>query len=289
MSHKPFKRSLLRMCATLSLASTLLAFQAPAGTAAPEPREGTDYVQLSHPVAQVPQDQVVEVFWYNCVHSYQLETPLDEWAARQSPPVHILRIPAAWSNTPDMLAYARLYYTLDRMGVAQQLVLQVFHAVRDEQRDLTTVDAATEWAAEQGLNADDFRAAYDSPQVAQETQDAPALREKYDVHEMPSVVVGGRYRTSPFLAQGGVPGTVPVVDYLLQRARDDRADDGPLSQPEAYPGRRPPARPAPRPGRRPSTRPVAQPVVQPVNLPLAHDPAHDRALRRDLGVAPSAR
>ena len=91
---KPFRQSLLRTCAALSLATTVLAFQAPPGLASPAPREGTDYVQLARPVAQVPRDQVVEVFWYDCEHSYQLEQPLDDWAARQSPPVHILRIPA---------------------------------------------------------------------------------------------------------------------------------------------------------------------------------------------------
>jgi protein dithiol oxidoreductase (disulfide-forming) len=249
MNHKPFKQPLLRMCAALGIASTLLAFQAPAGLAAPAPRQGTEYVQLPHPVPHVPRDQVVEVFWYNCEHSYQLETPLDQWAARQNPPVHVLRIPAAWSDTPVMLAYARLYYTLDRLGLAQQLALQVFHAVRDEQRDLTTVDAAADWAAEQGLDADAFRAAYDSPQVAQETQDAPALREEYDVHEMPSVIVGGSYRTSPFLADGGVPGTVPVVDYLYQRAHTARPAARPVAHP--HPG------PAPRPHHEPVTRPAA--------------------------------
>ena len=279
MSHKPFKQSLLRMCAALSLASTLLAFQAPAGAAAPEPREGTEYVQLPQPVTQVSRDQVVEVFWYDCVHSYQLETPLDEWAARQSPPVHVLRIPAAWSNTPVMLAYARLYYTLDRLGVAQQLALPVFHAVYDEQRDLTTVDAAADWAGQQGLDVDAFRAAYNSPQVAEETQDAPALREKYDVHEMPSVIVGGRYRTSPFLAQGGVPGTVPVVDYLYQRAHAADPDANPLPRPVVRPVLHPTAH-------RPAVhRPAAHwPAA---HRPEAHAPAHLPAPKRDLDEAPS--
>ena len=233
MSQKPIKQSLVRLCAALGLATTVLAFQAPTGLADPAPREGTAYVQLAHPVAQAARDQVVEVFWYNCEHSYQLEAPLDAWAARQNPPVQVLRIPAAWSDTPVMLAYARLYYTLDRLGVAQQLALPVFHAVRDEQRDLTTADAATAWAAEQGLDRGAFRAAYDSPEVAQETAAAPALREEYDVHEMPSVVVGGRYRTSPFLAPGGVPGTVPVVDYLYQRARTAGPGAGPVRSAQA--------------------------------------------------------
>lgn len=241
MSKKPIKQSLLRICAALALATTALAFQAPVGLAEATPRAGAEFVRLPHPVAQAPQQQVVEVFWYGCVHSYELETPLDDWAARQSPPVQVIRIPAAWSNTPVMLAYARLYYTLDRLGQAQQLAIPAFHAVLDEHRALTTEDAATEWASEQGVDPDAFRAAYESPEVVQETAAAPALRESYGVHEMPSVVVGGRYRTSPFLADGGVTGTVPVVDYLYQRARSaapaspGRTEAGPTLRPVAEP------------------------------------------------------
>ena len=228
-SHKPIKQSLPRVLASLALAAAFLGLQAsqtllhaPSASAAAVPRAGTEYVQLASPL-HVPPRQVVEVFYYDCPHSYQLETPLDEWAARQSPPVTVLRIPAAWSDRPDMLAYARLYYTLDKLGIAQQEALAVFHAVRDEHQDLTTEDAAAEWAAGQGIDTTAFQNAYRLPEVWNETQAAPALRERYQVEQMPTVVVGGRYLTSPFLADGGVSGTVPVVDYLFQKSAERAA------------------------------------------------------------------
>jgi thiol:disulfide interchange protein DsbA len=244
MSQKPIPRSLPRLLApltSLALAAALLGLQAPSGlaAAATPPAAGTDYVQLQEPL-QVPSREVVEVFYYNCPHSYQLETPLDEWAARQKPQVTVVRIPAAWSDRQDMLAYARLYYTLDRLGIAEREALSVFHAVRDEHWDLTTADAAADWATQQGIDPTAFRAAYDAPEVWNETVAAPALRERYQVEEMPSVVVGGRYRTSPFLAEGGVDGVVPVVDYLLRRTDDPgtAADARPAARPEARPAGR---------------------------------------------------
>ena len=216
-------RAARRSCAALAVATALIGapaltgLSAPAAEAAAAPAEGHDYVLLQHPLTGHPQ-QVVEVFSYDCAHSYLLEAALDAWAARQRPALTVERIPAAWPDTPALLAYARLYYTLDRMGVAQRMALQVFHTVRDEHQPLTTEDAAAEWAGSAGLDQQAFRAAYESPEVQQQTRDAPALRERYEVHEMPSFVVGGRYRTSPFLASGGVAGTLPVVSYLYQRS-----------------------------------------------------------------------
>ena len=210
----PLLRALAALCASVAL----LGLQAPAGAAARTvPVAGVQYQQLAHPVPASPRE-VVEVFWFNCAHSYQLAQPLRDWAAKQDPPVTIRHIPAAWPDQPQEMAYARLYYALDKLGLEDQLEQAVFHAVRDEHWDLTQPDTLSNWADMQGIDSTQLLAAWNSPEVQQETQAAPALREKYDVHEMPSVVVGGRYRTSPFMVPDGVAGTVPTVDYLYQHS-----------------------------------------------------------------------
>jgi thiol:disulfide interchange protein DsbA len=212
-------RVLIRLALAAAICSTLLgAAPAPAPTgvtAEAAPTEGQEYVRLAHPV-KTPPREVTEVFWYNCAHSYQLEQPLDDWAARQNPPVVIRRIPAAWPDKPVMTAYARLFYTLDKLGVSEREAIPVFHAVRDEGMDLTTEQAVLDWAAGEGLDPRAVQQAYESQQVQDETQAAPALRDAYQTDEMPSVIVGGTFRTSPFMYQEGVSGTVPVVDYLYR-------------------------------------------------------------------------
>ncbi|WP_042404302.1 thiol:disulfide interchange protein DsbA/DsbL [Streptacidiphilus carbonis] len=212
--RKPLIRALVALCASLAL----LGLQAPAGAAARAvPVAGQQYRQLAHPVAASPRE-VVEVFWYNCAHSYQLAQPLRDWAAQQDPPVTIRYIPAAWPDQPLEMGYARLYYALVKLGVEDQVEQSVFHAVRDEHRNLTDPDTMSEWADSQGIDSQQLLAAWNSPEVQQETQAAPALREKYDVQAMPSVVVGGRYLTDPFMLPDGVAGTVPTVDYLYQHS-----------------------------------------------------------------------
>ena len=213
----PLLRALVALAA-LGASVVLLGLQAPDGASARTvPAAGVQYQQLAHPVSASPRE-VVEVFWFNCAHSYQLAQPLRDWAAKQDPPVTIRHIPAAWPDQPQEMAYARLYYALDSLGLEDRLEQAVFHAVRDEHWDLTQPDTLSSWADLQGIDSQQLLAAWNSPEVQAETQAAPALREKYDVHEMPSVVVGGRYRTSPFMVPDGVAGTVPTVDYLFKHS-----------------------------------------------------------------------
>ncbi|MCD9873242.1 thiol:disulfide interchange protein DsbA/DsbL [Streptomyces guryensis] len=205
------KKKIMRLFALSTVLTCLL------GAASGEPKEGAEYFRLQHPVSGVAAREVAEVFWYDCPHSYALEKPLEDWAAQQSPPVKVVRIPAAWEDQPDMVAYARLYYTLDRLGLAGQEAIPVFQAVRDQGKDLTTEQAVVRWAARQGLDVAAVRSAYTSKEVDAKVEAAPALRERYQVTEEPTVVVGGRFRTTPMLV-GSAAKTVSVLDHLYHKA-----------------------------------------------------------------------
>ncbi|MFJ6216904.1 thiol:disulfide interchange protein DsbA/DsbL [Streptomyces sp. NPDC092296] len=188
----------------------------PRTAAADAPREGAQYVKLAHPQAVQERGgrEVVEFFWYDCEHSHRLEKPLEAWAARHAD-VRLRRVPAVWPDVPAMSGHARLYYTLERLGLVDRLQSAVFHAVRDQHTDLTTEDAAADWAAAQGIDRDGFTDAYESDQVARETREAPALMERYEIPELPSLVVQGKYRTAPTLV-GGVDHLIPVLDHLTR-------------------------------------------------------------------------
>jgi thiol:disulfide interchange protein DsbA len=204
-------KKMIRLLALSTVVACLL------GAASADPKEGEQYFRLKHRVAGVDARQVVEVFWYDCPDSYAFEKPLEDWAARQSPPVKVVRIPAAWTDQPDQLAYARLYYTLDQLGLAEREAIPAFHAVRDQHKDLTTERKVLTWAANQGLDVGAVRTAYRSKAVADAVDAAPALRERYQVVEEPTVVVGGRFRTSP-LQVGSAAETVSVMNHLYRTA-----------------------------------------------------------------------
>ncbi|MDH6122181.1 thiol:disulfide interchange protein DsbA/DsbL [Kitasatospora sp. GAS204B] len=183
----------------------------------------TAYVNLRHPqpVRDKAKREVVEVFWYGCVHSQLLEQPLEQWAARQPADVVLRRLPAVWPGESDQTverAHARLYYTLERLGEVDRLQGAVFHAVRDEHQDLTTEAAAADWAVSQQVDRTRFTTAYESDQVGQEVAQAPNDLARYEITELPSAVVQGQYLTSPTRA-GGVDAMPQVLDQLLERVR----------------------------------------------------------------------
>ena len=205
------KKKIMRLFALSTVVTCLL------GAASGEPKEGTQYFRLKHPVGGVAPREVAELFWYDCPHSYELEKPLEDWAAQQHPAVKVVRIPSTWEDQPEMNAYARLYYTLDRLGIADKEAIAVFQAVRDEGKDLTTERNVMRWASRQGLDVAAVQAAYTSKEVDAKVKAAPALRERYQVNEMPTVIVGGRFRTSPFQT-GSAAETISVLDHIYHAA-----------------------------------------------------------------------
>jgi thiol:disulfide interchange protein DsbA len=192
-----------------------------AGAPAQASADGT-YAPLKHPqpVAKANTREVVEFFWYGCSHSQTLEKPLEDWAAKQPKDVVLRRIPAVWSSAPDQdveRAHARLFYTLDKLGQVNRLQLAVFHAVRDQHVDLTTEAKAAQWAEQQKVDRKQFTAAYESPEVARETEQAPQEMMRYEITELPTAVVQGANQTSPTRA-GGAEQMLPVIDQLLAKA-----------------------------------------------------------------------
>jgi thiol:disulfide interchange protein DsbA len=208
-----------RTAAVLTALAALVCPGAPAGAAGGIPREGKQYVRLHHPqpVHDPAVREVLEFFWYDCHHSQELERPLQRWASRQPADVLLRRVPAVRRGDRVMAGQARLYYTLERLGLVKRLQRAVFRAVHDEHRSLASEAAATSWAARHGISSTRFRKAYESAQVRRHTAEAPALLDRYRIPEFPSVVVQGRYRTGPTPA-GGVDRVMPVVDYLVRRS-----------------------------------------------------------------------
>ncbi|MCC9310161.1 thiol:disulfide interchange protein DsbA/DsbL [Kitasatospora sp. RB6PN24] len=191
-----------------------------AGVPAQAAADGT-YAPLKHPqpVTQTDTREVVEFFWYGCSHSQALEQPLEDWIAKQPKDVVLRRIPVVWSGAPDQdveRAHARLYYTLERLGQVDRLQLAVFQAVRDQGADLTTEDAAAQWAEQHQVDRGRFAAAYESPEVAQEVDRAPQEMARYEVNEIPAAIVQGANQTTPSRA-GGAEQMVPVVDQLVSQ------------------------------------------------------------------------
>ncbi|MFE2726414.1 thiol:disulfide interchange protein DsbA/DsbL [Kitasatospora sp. NPDC059327] len=216
-------KNLLRSTLLLAVATGIAAspVQAGAATTHQPSREGAQSVRVDQlkPVRESARTEAVEFFWYDCGHSQQLEQPLQTWAEKHRADVTLRRVPAIWQGSPEERAqrgHARLYYTLERLGLVERLQTSAFRAVHSNEQDLTTEDATTDWAVRQGIDAQTFRDAYRAADVQRSVDDAAAQFVQYQINEVPTVVVQGEERTSPTRA-GGVEAMPAALDRLVEQ------------------------------------------------------------------------
>jgi thiol:disulfide interchange protein DsbA len=106
--------------------AALAALQMPAAWAQfQKPVAGTDYAVLETiaPIeAPAGKIEVVEFFWYNCMHCNAFEPILSEWAKKLPKDVAFRRVPVAFNAS--FAPQQRLYYALEAMGLLEKVHLQ---------------------------------------------------------------------------------------------------------------------------------------------------------------------
>ncbi len=183
--------------------------------------EGRHYYEVPFP--QTPetgrQIEVREIFWYGCPACNRLEPALNAWLKKGLPKN------AAFRRTPGVLegwvSHARLYYTLEKLGVVELHHGAVFDAIHKEGQTLDSADSAAGFLGRRGVDAKKFRAAWDSYNVRYKLELAQQYYREAGVGSVPSFVVDGRYVTNVRLA-GGEDQIFPLLEHLVARAARER-------------------------------------------------------------------
>ena len=86
-------------------------------------------------VQTVPTDnkdkiEVTELFWYGCIHCYQMDPILSDWVKKLPKDVYSKRMPAI--PRPDWAPLARAYSAMETLGVADKLHTHLFEAVNKD-------------------------------------------------------------------------------------------------------------------------------------------------------------
>lgn len=211
------KRSLLSFTAAVIAAS----FVGVAHAQSPKIEEGFDYRIL--PVAQVVETkgkvEVIEFFWYGCPHCYDFEPELSAWLKRQPKDVSFRRVPVAFRD--DFMPHSQLFYALETMGKGDALNEKVMYAMHKENKRLLTENEIADWVASQGIDRNSFLATYRSFAVISKARAARQMADAYRIDGVPTVVMQGRYVTSPSIA-GTKAKAIAVMDYLEQKIRKDK-------------------------------------------------------------------
>jgi protein dithiol oxidoreductase (disulfide-forming) len=168
------------------------------------------------PTVEPGRIEVRELFAYFCPHCNDLEPAITAWRDRQAGDVMFVRQPAVFDARWE--PQARAYFVIEALELGEDVHRALFAAIHQQHRPLATREALAAFFAEQGVKADDFAAAYDSPGVEFKLREARERTRAYRVNGVPSLVVNGRYVTSMSQA-GGEQGLLAVLDALVARER----------------------------------------------------------------------
>jgi len=204
---------------TFAVVALVLALAA--GDTFAELKEGRDFETLSQaqPTDAIGKVEVTDFFWYGCPHCYALEPVLNKWLKGFPKDVVFRRVPADFGRWTQG---ARLYYALEAIGEEGRLRAELFDAIHLERLGYTKESDVTDWLVKKGVDKERFTNAYNSSAVQSKVQGAKQLTQSYGVDGVPTLVVGGRYRTSP-ITVGGHDAMLAVVDELIAKVRAEQA------------------------------------------------------------------
>ena len=214
MQRRDFSRSLLAAGATtLTAGGALLPFHAQAQIGGF--KEGTDYRRLGKPVATdsgAGKVEVVEFFAYSCIHCYNFEPLMAAWMKKMPPQVVVRRTPVAFSEA--FVPMQRLYYSLETLGLVDQLHEKAFRAFHVDKVRLQDTSVIADWVAKQGVDGKKFNEVFGSFSVVGKAKRAAQLQDLYGVEGTPALGVGGR-----FYVPGQGPRTLQIADALIAELR----------------------------------------------------------------------
>jgi thiol:disulfide interchange protein DsbA len=166
------------------------------------------------PVDATGKIEVLEFFWYGCIHCYNLEPKIDTWLKSLARDVEFRRVPAVLS---ERWAHdASIFYTLDALGVLDKLHRPLFDAIH---RDRLRTDQATSlstWLEKNGVDTKKFLETAKSFGVQSKARRAVRLTTDYKVDGTPAMAVHGRYTV------GAHDTMLDTVNQLIAAVRKNR-------------------------------------------------------------------
>lgn len=189
--------------------------------AARAPQELKDFrpVTPPQPVENSNKIEVLEFFQYNCPHCMSYDPVLAGWRPRLPADVEYRRIPITWDQSN--LPHVRIYYTLEALGKVNDLHTKVFQAVQVQRKPMLKPDEIADFMASNGIDRKQWLDAYNSFSVGARANRAGQVWRAYKIDGTPAMAVDGKWVTAPSMV-GTREGSLTVLDYLIQRARNER-------------------------------------------------------------------
>lgn len=162
------------------------------------PQNGVEYTTLAtpQPVQTVGKKvEVIEFFAYHCPACNSLEPSLNEWAKKNEGKITFRRIHLPFQGPADPEAH--LFLTLEAMGKLNDMHSKIFHAVHVQRVRLMKDEQIIDWVAKNGIDRAEFLKVWNSFGVMTKLRRLPQTTAAYQVSGTPTIVVDGKYQTSP--------------------------------------------------------------------------------------------
>jgi len=175
-----------------------------------------DYIELKPPlpVESGSKIEVLELFWYGCIHCYNLEPALESWLKKLPADVQFRRVPAVFHR--QMAHDAAIFYSFEALGVLDKLHRPFFDAIHRDRLRTDNNEALAEWLKKNGVDPKKFGDAMKSFGVQSKTKRAAQLTVAYKIEGTPAMAVNGRYTV------GAGDGLFDTVNALIDTARKQK-------------------------------------------------------------------
>jgi thiol:disulfide interchange protein DsbA len=162
--------------------------------------------------------EVVEFFWYECPHCYDLEPLLDRWIPKLAKDVQFKRVPATFNDRWRLSA--RVFYALESMGLDSKLHKPLMDAIHKGGMRITDKKQLADWLGRQGVDLAKFDAAMSSFAVESRLKRAEQMVRETRLDGVPALMINGRYLVA---SQGGPQLMLDTADALIDRTRKESA------------------------------------------------------------------
>jgi thiol:disulfide interchange protein DsbA len=149
--------------------------------------------------------EVLEFFWYGCIHCYNLQPKIETWLKKLPPDVEFRRVPAVFN---ERWAHdAAIFYAFDALGLLDKLHRPFFDAIHRDRLRSDNWQALSAWLQKNGVDPKKFEATVKSFGVQSKTKRAIRLTADYKIDGTPAMAVHGRYT---------VPSSEDMLDTVNQ-------------------------------------------------------------------------
>ena len=188
-----------------------------------EPKPGVNFKTTKNIIPTESKDkiEVVELFWYGCVHCFNMDPYLDEWADNLPKDVTFKRIPAI--PRKDWIESAKAYYALETLGVVNKLHEKLFDAIHKE-KSLKHNDtrALIKWISVNGkLDKKDVESAFNSFSMKAKLSRSYKIFKSAGATGVPTMIIDGKYFTSSTMA-GGEQNAIDIMNFIIKNVRKDK-------------------------------------------------------------------